>query len=302
MEGIIFDIQYYSIYDGPGIRTCVYFKGCPLKCSWCHNPESQNPDYEIAYSINRCKQCRQCIDHCDNNAISLLKNRIQRDIKRCRMCGKCVDCCPENALERIGKCISSDMIAEIVSRDCAFYKDSGGGVTISGGEPTAQVEFLKDTLKEIKNRDIHTAIETCGWFCREIIHDLSKVTDLFLFDIKHMNREKHKQGTGVYPDTILENFKEIVSEYGNGKIIPRIPLIPGFNTYSESINEIMAFLSEAGYSGIIHLMPYNRISLSKYGKLGKSDQFKDMGIQNEDELNMIIKKFEDNGFSVLCNR
>lgn len=301
MAGIIFDIKYFSIYDGPGIRTCVYFKGCPLRCVWCHNPESQHPEKEIAYSKKKCVRCRKCIRICKNKTLSLTKKGIHRDRNRCILCGKCVAVCPDNAMQMVGKYISSDKVADIIAMDSPFYKDSGGGVTISGGEPSVQVEFLTDTLKKIKQRNIHTAIETCGYFDKRIIPGLIKITDLFLFDIKHINKEKHRQSTGVYPDVILNNFKEIVSESGSEKIIPRIPLIPGFNTCLTSTDEIITFLSETGYSGIVHLLPYNRFSRGKYEKLGKGDQYMDMGILNNSEINGIIRKFTEYGFSVLCN-
>jgi pyruvate formate lyase activating enzyme len=301
MDGIIFDIQYYSLYDGPGIRTCIFLKGCPLHCRWCHNPESQSPYYEIAYAAHKCRQCGKCVLSCKNKALSLTRHGIKRDPEVCAACGECADICPNNAIERIGKTVSSDEIAAIVARDIAFYRESGGGVTITGGEPTAQIDFLLDTLKKIKACTIHTAIETCGYFPEKILPDLTKVTDLFLFDIKHINKEKHLQYTGVYPDIILENFEYLVSRCKSGTIIPRIPLIPGFNTDPTSTAEIVSFLQQTGYSGVVHLMPYNKLARSKYEKLNIIEHYTDMGELNEDDITMIASIFEKKHFNVICH-
>ncbi|MBN2442774.1 MAG: glycyl-radical enzyme activating protein [Spirochaetales bacterium] len=301
MLGRIFDIQQYSIYDGPGIRTCIYFKGCPLRCSWCHNPESQNESFEIAYNALKCRKCKKCISACRIKAISFIKNEIKLNHDMCTLCRECVLVCPQKALTLVGKEISSDEIVKIVIQDEQFYRDSGGGVTISGGEPSAQGEFLIDILTRLKERNIHTAIETCGYFDKDMLPDLIKVTDLFLFDIKHINPEKHIRYTGVIPDVIGENFRTILSMGGTTAIIPRIPLIPGFNTDTASIHGIISFLGNSGYHGIIHLMPYNRLARNKYERLGKGNFYMDMGILTETDLERIITQFREKNFLVICN-
>jgi pyruvate formate lyase activating enzyme len=204
-------------------------------------------------------------------------------------------------MERTGTKMTSIEVAECVEEDSVFFNESKGGATISGGEPTAQKEFLLDTLKRIKEKGIHTAIETCGYFPGTIIPALTSVTDLFLFDIKQIDEKKHEDATGVRPEMILNNFRKIVHDYGSKKIIPRIPLIPGFNTDSNSITMIITFLRNAGYSGIVHIMPYNGLSKHKYEKLGKADHYIDMGTLEESQLESIRASFQKQGYRVYCN-
>ena len=299
--GIVFDIQHYAIYDGPGIRTCVFFKGCPLHCTWCHNPESQNPDYEFVYLIYKCTKCTKCVKHCPQKALAITKSGIKRDYALCKVCGECVTVCPNGAMEKVGTRMTSKEVAESIEHDAIFFEESKGGATISGGEPTAQKDFLLDTLKKIKDKGIHTAIETCGFFPSALIPELAAVTDLFLFDIKHIDEKKHEETTGVRPETVLNNFRTIVTDYGSEKIIPRIPLIPGFNTDTDSISMIAMFLHDAGYSGIVHILPFNNLSKQKYEKLGKADRYIDRGTQDESQLESIGDAFRVLGFEVYCN-
>ena len=198
--------------------------------------------------------------------------------------------------------MTSGEVVDVVLEDLAFFEESKGGVTISGGEPSAQKEFLLDTLKKIRKRGIHTAIETCGFFSAEILTELCAVTDLFLFDIKQIDRTKHQEATGVSPDLILNNFRTIVADYGSEKIIPRIPLIPGFNTDTDSITMIATFLQKAGYSGVVHVMPYNNLSKHKYEKLGRAESFTDRGSLEESQLESVLSTLRQHGFNVYSNR
>jgi pyruvate formate lyase activating enzyme len=300
-SGIVFDIQHYAIHDGPGIRTSVFLKGCPLHCTWCHNPESQNPGFELAHSILKCSRCRKCAKSCRQQALSLSKRGVKRDLALCNGCGACAAACPNRAMEKIGKEMTSTEVAECVLQDALFYSESNGGVTISGGEPTAQKDFLLDVLKKIREKGIHTAIETCGLFPSALIAELASVTDLFLFDIKQIDEKKHERATGVRTGIILNNFRKIVADYGSERIIPRIPLIPGFNTDPDSIAMIAAFLRSARYAGMVHLLPYNALSKHKYVKLGKTDHYTDMGALEEDQLENIRIFFENQDFQVYCN-
>jgi pyruvate formate lyase activating enzyme len=301
-RGIVFDVQRYAIFDGPGIRTCVFLKGCPLRCWWCHNPESQRPVREVAYSSLKCTGCGNCVKACRNEALSISKKGLHRNRSVCIDCGECAVVCPGGAMECIGTAMTSGEVVDGVLEDIAFFEESKGGVTISGGEPTAQKEFLVETLTKIRQQGIHTAIETCGFFSADTITELGAVTDLFLFDVKQIDRTRHQEATGVSPDLILNNFRTIVADYGSEKIIPRIPLIPGFNTDTDSITRIAVFLQNAGYSGVVHVMPYNNLSKHKYEKLGKADQFTDRGKMEDSQLECIQSTLRQHGFNVYCNR
>ncbi|MFX1574775.1 MAG: glycyl-radical enzyme activating protein [Promethearchaeota archaeon] len=301
MKGIIFDIQNYAIYDGPGIRTLIFLKGCPLRCLWCQNPESQKLNPQISYFKEKCLLCETCIKTCPNNALSLNVDEIIRNENLCVLCGNCVEACPNQVLEIIGKEYSIEELVEIALRDKPFYDNSGGGVTISGGEPTMQFKFLIQLLKQLKNNGIHVAVETCGYFNESLIEDLTDNVDLFLFDIKHPDDEKHKNFTGVCNDIILTNFSKIHSKVGNERIVPRIPLIPTVNTDEKTIMNIISFLQQINYQGIIHLMPYNKLANTKYEKVGMGKLYKDMGDLTEDDIKNIVDIFERHLFQVIIN-
>jgi pyruvate formate lyase activating enzyme len=302
MKGIVFDIQYYAMYDGPGIRTCVFFKGCPLRCEWCQNPESQNLNPEMSYFKERCAACGKCVETCPADALRLTDEEIVRARDVCTVCGACESACPNEAMETIGKEVSSEEIAETVSRDSMFYDGSGGGVTISGGEPTMQPQFLLATLNAIKGYGIHTAVETCGCFDEKLINDLLETADLFLYDIKHTDSVVHKRFTSVSNERILSNFSTILSQAGSSRIVPRIPVIPGFNDDRDSIEHIISYLRNVGYAGAVHLMPYNRMAKTKWGKVGRAFAYRDMGLQTEEDLERVMSRFAQASFETVCNR
>lgn len=302
MKGIIFDIQYGAMYDGPGLRTLVFFKGCPLKCEWCQNPESQLPQPQMSYFSEKCASCGECADACKQGALKMKKELPIRNTEKCAVCGECADACPNGAMEKIGMEMSPEEIAKKVLRDRPFYESSGGGVTISGGEPTMQPEFLIETLKEIKRNEIQIAVETCGLFKTDLVDELIDVVDLFLFDLKHLDSNHHKEFTGVENDTIKRNFEEILAKAGAERIVPRIPLIPGFNVENGTADEISAYLKSIGYSGEVHLMPYNPMARSKWEKIGRGDEYENPGELSEEAIEEITECFEKASFKVVCNR
>jgi pyruvate formate lyase activating enzyme len=301
MKGIIFDIQHYAIFDGPGIRTLVFLKGCPLCCKWCHNPESQLLEPQLSYFQEKCELCGKCVESCDKNALKIIEDAVIWDKDLCDMCGKCVETCPNNVLEIIGEKKEVEEIVEIVSRDKIFYEDSGGGVTITGGEPTTQLPFLVELLTNFKKKGIQTAIETCGYFNENIIENLTQLVDLFLFDIKLIDPEKHIKYTCVSNKKILNNFKKIYDQVGSKRIICRIPLIPEINTNKKDIDQIITFLKDIDYRGAVHLMPYNKMAKTKYEKIGRSQDYIDFGDLKEKKIGIIIEEIEKESYEVICN-
>lgn len=266
MKGTIFNVQRFCVNDGPGIRTVVFMKGCPLGCIWCHNPESQSGEPEIVFYADKCIGCRKCAAVCEQGCHTFDNGVHKFDRTGCRKCFACTTTgC--GALEKVGKEISSDEVIEEVFRDKIFYDNSGGGITISGGEPLYQFDFTLEILRKAKERGLHTAIETCGFTSADRIKTIAEYVDLFLFDYKETNPELHKKFTGVDNVVILKNLS-FLCDIGKS-IILRCPIIPGFNDRKEHFKGICRV---AGLQNVLHieLEPYHPLGEEKYRALGLS--------------------------------
>ncbi len=269
---LVFDIKRYAINDGPGIRIAVFLKGCNLNCAWCHNPESISAEAERMYSSSRCIKCGTCVAACPEKAITLIPEGIITDMALCKMHGKCAGVCPTKAIEISGREISSAEIMQEIEKERPFFDQSGGGVTFSGGEPLLHHKFLIRLLKECGKLGIHRAVDTAGSVKTDIILQVAEHTDLFLYDLKFMDPEKHRKWTGVTNEKILENLKALADT--GAKIIIRIPLIGGVNDDAENIETTARFV--AGLSGVkkeVNLLPYHKIAQTKYQKLGRPEDF-----------------------------
>jgi pyruvate formate lyase activating enzyme len=264
---LIVDIKTGSTEDGPGIRSTVFFKGCPLHCPWCHNPETIDPHVEIGFYPRSCIGCLDCAAVCPEGAI--LNGEDERiDRSRCTRCGKCADVCPGKALRRVGKYYEMDQLLEILLRDRVFYKVSGGGVTLSGGEPTLWPEYAGHLLRELKQEGIHTALQTCGYFDYSTFkEEMLPWLDLIMYDLKLIHGGDHLKWTGRDNQRTLQNFTRLLD--APVETIPRIPLIPGFTTSEENLHGISSFLKDNGVRRCA-LLPYNPLGLTKWESLGKN--------------------------------
>ena len=258
LTATIFDIQKNSFIDGPGIRTTVFFKGCNLRCKWCHNPESQSFNREMMFWKNKCVGCGKC------------KKLCQYELSKCDLCAKCTVYCPAHAREVCGKEYSVYEVLEEVSKDKIFYNYSGGGVTFSGGECMLQIDFLESLLSKCRSLDIHTAVDTAGDVPWEYFERIIPYTNVFLYDVKCFSEDLHLKGTGVSNRRILENLKKL-SDIFNGDLIIRIPLIPSFNDDLQEIEKIAEFLKNINYKKV-DILPYHSMGNNKYAALGKENQ------------------------------
>ena len=274
-KAIFFDIQRNSFVDGPGIRTTVFFKGCNLKCAWCHNPESQSAKPQMMFYKDKCTGCGKCKSVCPYH------------LEQCELCGKCTLYCPVDARKVCGKEHTVDEVLKEVLKDKAFYETSGGGVTFSGGECMLQIDFLAEILKKCKENGIHTAVDTAGHIPFESFEKILPYTDLFLYDIKIFDSQKHKQYVGVSNELILDNLKKLFER--KAKLWIRIPIIPDVNDSIEEIQKIKDFLKTIGTPEKIELLPYHAMGENKYRAIGKEPQiFKTPDAENMKRLKEIL--------------
>ena len=293
-SGNVFNIQKYSIHDGPGIRTTVFFKGCPLNCWWCHNPESQSFIPELIFYKDKCIHCETCFKICPSGAIKMKEEIPVTDRDICTLCGKCVSQCPTQAREMIGRKMTTREVMKEIEKDIMFYRESGGGVTFSGGEPLAQGDFLEELLHCCKDREIHTTLDTSGYATWQVLDKIRDRVDLFLYDVKIMDNKKHKKYTGVSNKIILENLKKL--SLLNENIFVRIPVIPGINDDEQNIKSIGEFLSPLKIKQV-ELLPYHNIGSEKYKRLGKIYQVKNTPAPSGKkltEISNILKGFNLN--------
>lgn len=265
--GRIFNIQRYSIHDGPGIRTLVFFKGCPLRCLWCSNPESQKETPELFFTWRKCIGCGRCIEVCPTGAMKPPDGSSRIDRSLCTNCGMCADICPPHALEIKGKSMTVEEVMKEARKDLRFFQNSGGGVTLGGGDPSMYPDFARELLTACHDEGIHTAVETCGYADWEAMEKIAEQTDLFLYDVKAMDSDLHRRLTGRDNDLILQNAQRI-SEMGVEMTI-RVPLVPGMNDSEENIAAIAEFVRVLPYKTNLELLPYHRLGESKYESLGR---------------------------------
>ncbi len=297
-KAFIFNVQKYNMYDGPGVRTLVFFKGCPLRCKWCSNPEGMERKYQVMFKRNSCVDCGACVSVCPVGIHTIskdLKHEVNQNID-CVGCKKCVEACPQSALTVVGEVKTVSELLEIIEEDREFYELSGGGVTLGGGEVTMQADFAANLLMACKQEGINTAIETCGYCKQEAILQIAEFTDLFLFDIKHMDPERHYQLTGVHNERILGNLKELLRRRYNVKV--RMPLLKEINDSQNEIDQVIQFLMPfkdyKNFKGI-DLLPYHKLGVNKYTQLDKIYPIEGDPSLSSDELNIIeswIKKYD----------
>ena len=292
-RGVIFDIQRYSIYDGPGIRTTVFLKGCPLRCIWCHNPESQSANIELSFKQEKCAQCGICGDVCPNHVHRFDRgvHTISRD--KCVKCGRCVSSCPYGALKLYGREIEVREVMKEVLKDIKYYKNSGGGMTISGGEPLFQPEFTAQLLQAAKYAGIDTCIETCGYAGRNVFKGLFGLVDLYIFDYKVTDKSEHQKLTGVDNELIMGNLQYL---YDRGRsIILRCPLVPGINDTKEHLAAIAALCSKYPMIKSVEIMPYHNMGRGKYTELGRKYSLANLKNTDKEQEKKWLEYFDSLG-------
>jgi pyruvate formate lyase activating enzyme len=296
MNGIVFNIQRFSIHDGPGIRTTVFLKGCSLHCFWCHNPEGIAIKPQIQFFPERCISCGECVAACENGANLIEDNKITFNRQDCTVCGKCIETCYAEARVLVGKEMSSEEVALEALKDRPFYETSQGGVTLSGGEPVLQPEFSYEILSRCQAEGVHTAIETAGNVPWKDLEMLMPVTDLVMMDLKHMDSTKHRAAVGVPNERLLANARQLVTQTDK-PILFRIPVIPGVNDTPEEIGAIAAFVHEMGELRAaqgktgklsLELLPFHRLAGDKYRSLELDNRSKDLVPPSKEKMTELV--------------
>lgn len=295
ITGTVFNIQKYSIHDGPGIRTTVFLKGCPLACLWCHNPESIAPRPEIIFWDNKCISCGDCVKTCPQKAMQVVEQTVKREAVNCIGCEACTEVCPTGAIEQVGRKMTKAEVLEEIEKDRVFYEESGGGVTFSGGECLMQPEFLMGLLTACKARGLHTALDTSGYASWQTIAGLKDTVDLFLYDLKLMDEEQHRKYTGVSNKLILENLQKLAE---SGKLIwIRVPVIPEINDDDANLQAMGTFLHSLQIRDVF-LLPYHSIAANKYARLGKNYQLSALTPPSQQQMEAMQLGLQAFGLSI----
>ena len=296
-RGVVFDIQRFAIHDGPGIRTLVFMKGCPLRCWWCQNPEGLFTSKSLGYFEYRCIQSKRCIQSCPLHALSFDGDGLAIDRMACNECALCVEACPSGALSMAGREIDVKELMREIEKDTLLFDYSGGGVTFSGGEPLFQPAFLRESLIQCRARGIHTALETSGYAPPETFESTIDYVNLFLFDLKLLDDSEHRKYTGVSNGVIKRNLTTIVTRKRGEDVILRFPVITGINDTEKNVEEFLSFMQ--GLDGIteVDLLPYHDVS-EKYRRLGLRYQMNTRTAPSEEKLNYIKKRLEQAGLRV----
>lgn len=295
LSGLILNIQRFSIQDGPGIRTTVFLKGCPLGCVWCHNPESMSPLRQIVFLQNRCIGCGECGRHCPGAKIDGGERALPPGHEHCLLCGACIEACPTQARQMAGTEMTVQQVLAEVLQDRVFYEASGGGVTFSGGEPLAQPEFLRGLLAACRAHGLHTAVDTCGMARLEDLAAVAPLTDLFLYDLKMMDEEKHRRFTRVSNATILDNLRSLGRLHE--QIWVRVPIIPGFNDSPADLEAAARFV--AGIIGVrqVNLLPFHKTGLGKLRRLGRASEMSETEPPSVEAMDKALALFQSLGLA-----
>ncbi len=297
MKGTIFDLKRYAVHDGPGIRLNVFFKGCPLHCLWCHNPEGVAFEPELMLLPNRCARCGDCLRACSYGALSQNGDGLVRaDRSRCTLCGDCVEACQREAIDIVGREVSVEEVVAEAEKERVFFEQSGGGVTLTGGEPLAQPAFAEALMDALREKGFHLALDTSGHASPEIFLRLAGKADLVLFDLKLMNEEKHKKYTGVSNRQILENLRAL--DLTGKPVWVRFPLIPGINDDGANLQAMADFLAGLKSVQQVNVLPYHRGGVEKFRRLGREGEFAVYEPPAEDRVQAIIDFFRTRGFRV----